>query len=268
MVTANIGLRTASLTTPNIQTRALRDLVSYWPCRETATAAVLQDVYGQNSLADSGSVTSGVGPGGNLRTARQFTIASSQRSSLVDNASLSMGAGVYMACCAWVNLDATATIQTILSKFDAVNQCEYDLQYNSGTTRFEFVVDADGALAGAATATADNLGAPSAATWYFVSAWYDRLNIYISVNGGNPNTTSYSTDIFNGTATFAIGAAMAAAPTNFMGGRIAGVGLWKYSGVHIPSVGGVGVADPAVRAWLYNNGPAGARGWPFRRGVG
>ena len=104
----------------------------------------------------------------------------------------------------------------------------YQLLYNASTSRFELQVSSDGTSGGAATATANNLGAPSTATWYFVCAGHDATGnvIWISVNAGTVDTTAHTTGVFNSaSAPHVMGANGAAA--NFWDGLLDEIGFWK-----------------------------------------
>ena len=138
--------------------------------------------------------------------------------SIADNASLS--ATTVLSIGAWVRLSSKTTSYALLGKWDyiALNR-EYLLYYNQASNRFQFFVSSDGNTS--ANVLANNFGGPSNSTWYFVQAWYDGSNIYISVNNGTADSTAYSSNIFNGASPFLLGAdGTAGVPAELFHGRL------------------------------------------------
>lgn len=154
----------------------------------------------------------------------QLTAASNQTLSIADNASLSMGAGVRCTIAGWVYLDSTGE-HALVGKYNAAISSQEYLVETSTTTRLRFFVNPTGAAADVSV-SANTFGALLTGTWYFFCAYYDGVNIGISVNNGVFDTVAYSSDIFDGTSAFILGnlAFPAVIPHN---GRLDSVGVWK-----------------------------------------
>ncbi len=190
-----------------------------------------------NPLTDNNTVTQATGRQPN---AGQFTSANSEFLSKADNAALSTG-DIDFSIAAWVYLDSNSQ-GAIVSKYNT-GTIEYGLFYQTGENRFILYVSSNGTGGGLGYVFANNFGAPSTGTWYFVTAWHDSSanTINISVNNGSANSTSHTTGVFDGTADFNIGAS-GNGTGNFWNGRIANVGFWKK------------VLTSAERTSLYNTG--------------
>lgn len=217
---------------------ALTDnLISFWSLEEGS--GTRNDSHGTNHMADNNTVTQAVGKVGN---AAQFTAANSEFLSIADNASLSTGDISYTVA-AWVYIDSfTADIMSIFTKENDGPSTEQDyiLRYNQpGTNRFQFVT---GGTGGFNVISADNFGAASTATWYFVVGWHntDDDTIGIQVNNGTPNTAGRSFVPTDGVAGARIGGRNAGGP-RLWNGRIDQVMFAKR----------VWTADE--RTWLYNS---------------
>ena len=70
-------------------------------------------------------------------------------------------------------------------------QQEYNLRWDAATDRFLFAIHGEGK-----TVSANNLGAPALATWYYVVAWHDAAanTINIQVNNGTADSTATAGD--------------------------------------------------------------------------
>ncbi len=203
-------------------------LESYWALGEASGNAT--DSVGTNTLTDNNSVGSAAGKIGN---ARSFAAASSQYLSHTDNASLSTG-DIDFTVAFWHK----ATTLNAGGYGLAGTTREYIVHYDS--SRFKFYVSSNGALT--ASAVANNLGAPSTATWYYIVAWHDSVNnlIGISVNDGTADTASYSSGVFDSTSTFMLG--RNADGGNYADGLFDEFGFWKR------------VLTSGERTSLYNGG--------------
>lgn len=219
------------------------NLVSYWKLDETSGTRIDAVTATGNDLTDNNTVTSNPGI---IVNAGQFTAASSEWLTHTSNSSLQTG-DIDFTFAAWVYLDATGTAMTILAKYGATTK-EYWLRYEN-TGVFSFCVFATG-TAGCSTIQATTFGAPATATWYHIIAWHDSVNnsLGICVNGGTPDTVSYSSGITALAGDFGMGAL----PTvgQYWNGRIDEVGFWKK------------VLNSAERDELYNSG-AGKTCCPF-----
>lgn len=197
---------------------ALADnLVAYWSLDEASGNAI--DAHSTYDLTEtSGTIAATTGK---VSGCRDFEEADSEYFTIADNADLSVGDIDFSWAC-WVQLEAAVGTRWIISKRGGPDtSIEYDMLTDGN--RFKFRV-ANGATTG--VATADNLGAPSTGTWYFVVGWHDSVNnvVGICVNDGTPNTTSYSSGSQNGTAALLFGATSAVFNWD---GLIDEVGFWK-----------------------------------------
>lgn len=210
---------------------------------EEASGSRVDDVAA-DTLTDVNTVTQATGKIGN---AAQFTAANFEALSHADDATYSTG-DIDFCFAAWSYLD-TIHNGTILSKYQiSGNQREYLLYYNQNdhatNNRFSLSVSNNGTTI--TTVDANNFGAASTATWYYVIAWHDSVNnqIGISVNDSTPNTTAHTTGVFDGTAVFNIGYLLnGAAQVYPYNGRTDQVAYWKN---YIP--------NSTERTWLYNSG--------------
>lgn len=210
-------------------------MISYWALGEAS--GTRSDSHGSNHLTDNNTVTQAAGKLGN---AAQFTAANSESLSVADNASLSTGDIDFTVAC-WVYLDSKGANRTLASKLAIGGAAggEWILNYNSGADRFRFVVS-DGATLTAVAA--DTLGIPATATWYYLVAWHDSVanTLNIQANDGAVDSVAYSAGLTDTAAGFRLGAIDNA--TEFMDGRLDGVGFWKR------------VLTAAERTQLYGSG--------------
>ncbi len=162
------------------------------------------DSHGSNNLTE---VASPAHVSGKVGNAVDFELSSSQYQNIADNASLSFGDEDMSIGC-WVNLESKAADAGIIGKFEfATDNREYALSYINGSDRFQFTVDNNG-TAPTTNILANNLGAVSTGTWYFLVCVHDSAanEIRISANAGTQDITAHSTGIFNSTSDFVIGA--------------------------------------------------------------
>lgn len=210
---------------------------AYWKLDEASGTRV--DSHSTNDLTDNATVTQATGK---ISDAAQFTAANSEYLSLADNAALSVGDIDFTFAC-WVYLDSVG-FRTVLSKESSSGTREYILWYDStgavATNRFHWQVQ--DAAANSGGVTANNFGAASTGTWYFIVCWHDSVNnqVGISVNNGTPDTASYSNGSFDSGTDFNIG--REANGSRYWDGRIDEVGFWKR------------VLTAAERTYLYGGG--------------
>lgn len=221
----------------------LTSLISYWTLEEASGTRVDSVVASGNDLTDNNTATQNPGKVGN---AAQFTSANSESLTRNDNASLSTG-DIDFTVAAWVYLDSKAARQTIATKGGggAPGSDEWVLDYLNSSDRFRFFTGG----ASYKIATANNLGSPSTATWYFIVAWHDAAadTVNIQVNDGTVNSTA-TTGVAPSDTTqqFKIGQYGA---SFYMDGRVDEIGFWKR------------VLTAAERTALYNSGNG--RTYPF-----
>lgn len=216
----------------------LSSLGASWSLQEASGTRL--DRYGANHLTDNNTVTGATGPGGGLPLASQFTAANSEYLSIADNAALSTG-DIDFTLSAWVYLDSEPAQAGIIGRFEASgDQREYLIDYLASSDRLRFLVSSDGTEGALVSVSADNLGAVSASTWYFVVAWHDASanTINIQVNNGTADSTSHNAGVLDSTAAFHIGEGNSA----YFNGRIAGANFWKR------------VLTSDERTALYNSG--------------
>lgn len=195
----------------------LNGLVDTWPLNEQSDARL--GIHAGLHLTDNATVTGADGVGS---LASQFTNANSEYLSRADEAALSIPS-IDFTVAAWVYLDSTSANRAIVSKYNTTgNDREYLLFFRNSDTRFVFNVSVTGSDAFAAVA--NNFGAPSTATWYFVTAWRGG-ELGISVNAGTADTATNRTPR-DGASTFVIGATNQGGG-EYHDGRIQRVGLWK-----------------------------------------
>jgi hypothetical protein len=189
------------------------------------------------SLTDNNTVTSTTGK---LGLAAQFTRANQESLTVADNASLSFGSNTNFTISCWVNFTSLTGGEALIGKWNVFGsgQREYEILYLAGgTQRFQFSVTTNGTTI--TTVTANNFGAASTSTWYFVVASYDGSNISINVNNGTANTATFTAGVFDGSSNFAIGND---SDGDFMDGLIDMVAVWKRT------------LSAAELAYLYNSG--------------
>lgn len=176
------------------------NVTARWSFDETSGNPV--DTIASITLTDTNTVGTAAGKLGN---ARDFESGSSQYFICSDHANLSMG-DIDFTILVWVNAESFGTDRTIISK-SAGSGIEYDLQYQSSSQRFMFRVSTSG-FASYDFIEANNFGAPSTGTWYFIVCWHDSVanTINIQVNNGTADSKAYSGGSYNSTNDFTIGA--------------------------------------------------------------
>jgi hypothetical protein len=233
-----------ALLIPSICHAALTDnLVAYWKLDEASGTRA--DSVGSNTLTDINTVTSATGK---INNAGQFTKSNNEALSIANNTDVQLG-DIDWTVTAWVYLDSEPGQMDIISKATgfSTGTREFELMYLSD----RFVLNTGGFIS--PVATADNFGAVSTSTWYFIVAWHDAAGntINISVNNGTANSTATSGSFgTQGSGEFTIGSYNANQTTLWTyDGRIDEVGLWKR------------VLTSQERTDLYNSGAGFA--YPF-----
>jgi len=214
------------------------NLESWWSLNETSGTRV--DSHGSNDLADGNTVLYGTGVRGN---AADFETSASEYLSINDNASISVG-DIDFTFCGWVKLESDIS-PNIYGQYDfGNNQRSWKLSYDTTADRFEFRVSNDGIAA--VFELADNLGAASLATWYFVVVWHDATanTINIQVNDGTVDSGAHATGVHNSTSPFFMGCqANSGSPA-----------ATYYDGLVDEACFFKAVLTSAERTWLYNGG--------------
>ena len=213
------------------------NIKAYWNLSEAS--GTRNDSAGVSNLhlTDNNTVTQAAGPGSN--NAAQFTAANSESLSRGHESALNFG-DIDFTITAWAYLADKSATYTIVAKYEgASDDREYLIRYNSSSDRFEAYISPDGTSGSQVNVVANNLGSPSATTWYFLTLQYDATAnlMYISANAGTQDSASETGGAFAGVVeAFAIGArALTGTPTEYLNGRVALVGMWsrKLSGAEI-----------------------------------
>jgi hypothetical protein len=213
----------------------LTNLISYWGLDEASGSRA--DRHGTNTMSEAGTVGTTTGLvyplAANLSGTNGFFIN--------DNASLSVsGATQEYTLCSWVKLGSIVGTQEILSKGDDPNK-SYLLEYNSGSSRFEFSTYEAAGLVNGHSVIANSLGAPSTGIWYFIIAWRESNGVMkIQVNDGTVDTGGTNATAYDDPGEFDMGF------TNNLGNNLTAVIgpilFWKR------------VLSAAERTELYNGG--------------
>lgn len=178
-------------------------------------------------------------------SARLFTEANSEYFSITNAAQTGLGltTGAYIR--GFVYLTETASTDgnnlRLVTKWNTTSdQRSYSVYIASSDNKLNFSVSSDG-TAGTVVTVASTTALSSTATWYLFEAYYDGVNIGVSVNNETFVTSAFSAGIYNSTAIFAIGQDGNLGAGN-LGGRACTISVYS--------------ADPgaAVRTALYNSG--------------
>lgn len=198
------------------------NLISFWELEEASGTRADSVVATGNDLSDNGTVTQAAGKVGN---SGQFTATTSEFLNHVDNASLSLGAGVSFTVAAWVYLDSLPSFAMVASQLDHSTEESWQLYYYQAGDQFVFSISSDGTASGFTSVLAGS--SITTGTWYYLVGWYDYPNnLNLQVNNGTPASVSLSNAAFNSSADFRIGARHST-PELFWDGRIDQVGFWK-----------------------------------------
>lgn len=229
----------APLTMPGkMPSSLLNGLVAYWKLDEASGSRA--DSVGSNTLSSVNNVAQATGLIGN---AAQFTAASSQRLTLLDNADMSV-AGTDFTFSGWFYLDALPAANAgLLGKDNVGTSREYGLQLISTNTARWIAFDSVSGNSQVNLNTALTVG-----TWVHLLASFNNTDKKprLQKNNGSVSTGAAITNgIKDGNATFEMGAINGA---NFYSGRIDEVGFWKRlltaAEITLLYNGGAGLAHP------------------------
>lgn len=128
----------------------------------------------------------------------------------------------------WIRFDAFPVVQAVpVSKWITAGR-QWQFDYLTSTSRFRFLVR-NAADTANVTVSANNFGAPSINTWYFVQLQKTSTVISIRVNNGTADTLAHTEDLPSQTTKFALGKRDGDA-TSFEGGAFNGkideVSIW------------------------------------------
>lgn len=202
---------------------ALKDnLLSHYELEEASGTRV--DAHSTFDLTDNNTVGQAIGK---VRNCADFELTDSEHLSHADDSHFRFGDVDFSIAC-WVNFETlSGTFQGVVSKWHSSgDRREYLISYDIGNSdRIDWSVSTN--TINEITVNADQLGAPSTGTWYFVMAWHDSVNdeIGIQVNNGTPDTLAHSTGLTAGdTEDFKIGLTGGAA---YIDGLVDEVSLWS-----------------------------------------
>lgn len=221
------------------------NLISYWPLHEATLNR--EDLIGSaNALAP---INTPSGAAGIIENSTQFASASSRRLDIASNSSLQTG-NIDFTFAFWGLLTSKpAALMAFIIKYNATaGNFDYEVYWDNSADRFKAAICR--ATDSSQIVTASTFGAPSTATWYFITAWYDtsNLGLNISINAGAPDTlTLGGVPQAAGNANFSMGGNAVA--SQYLNGQMCEVGFWKR------------VLTQQERTWLYNNGMG--RTYPF-----
>ena len=195
-------------------------LISYWKMDESSGTRV--DSHGTDDLAESGGTTNS--STGKINSAANFVAANAAKLQHADDANLSTGDIDFTFAC-WVKLTSKTSIGTIFAKW-SFTTFEFTLYYYQAIDRFEFAVR-NSANSSTVVVDANNLGAVSTGTWYYIVVWHDSVNdtLNIKVNDGTADATAHSGGVRDGAEPFAVGAFSNAA--NYLDGLVDELAMWK-----------------------------------------
>jgi hypothetical protein len=211
---------------------ALTDnLVAYWSMREFSDgsgAVTRADSHGSNTLNDPVHVSSGTG----LVYANALALVRADGDFMYidDNAALSMG-NIDFTVAAWVNLSSkpgSPNHMTMFCKGSFADE-SYGLLHEAIEDRWEFVIYGGAGQTNKSGVDANNFGAPSLNTWYFVVGWYDSTAhvTKICVNDGTVDTgNSQSLGAYDDAAEAEVGRTFGAATSN-LDGLLGPIMIWK-----------------------------------------
>jgi hypothetical protein len=222
-------------------------LISWWSLDETSGTRV--DSHGSNDLTDYNTVLYQAGKQGN---AADFELSNDEALYIEDNASLSFGDEDFTLAC-WVKMESSTVEMGIMTKwYHSTNKREYGLEFDQVADRFRFFISTN--AVDAVFVDADNLGAPSDATWYYLVAWHDATanTINIQVNNGTVDSVAHTTGCNDNASQFLLGRFQGPGPLPF-DGLIDEAAVWRR------------VLTADEKTALYNGGNGRAYGyWPSR----
>lgn len=168
---------------------AAQSRIALWWLNEASGNAI--DAEGGNDLTEtSGTIDSAVGLYG--KNCRDFEAGDTEHFAIASNSDVQTG-DVDWTILMRVQLESKSTFRFMLAKdgnTSVAGNREYAILYDVSSDRF--LASCFVATDSIRTATANNLGSPSLATWYFIAGWHDAAGdtINIAVNDGTPDSTA------------------------------------------------------------------------------
>lgn len=192
-------------------------LQRYWTLNEPSGNRA--DLVGTYALTDNATVTAVIGK---VNSAAVFTSGNSEYLSGVQDASVQPSDHNFMIA-GWFYLVGTGASQAFVSKWDntLTSLREYWLGW-TGAGAPGFIFQVEKGILSDAEVYASTFGPPTAATWYFIAAYFNAAgqSIGISVNGGPFNTAAIATSNINTSSATEFRLGGRASGDNFLDGRI------------------------------------------------
>jgi hypothetical protein len=185
------------------------NIVSWWYLDESSGTRYDGSGTNNNDLTDNNTVTSYSTTNQSVKegaAAASFARANSETLSITDASQTGLDITGNITMVAWMRTTSLSIDEGIFGKTDGVSNRSYYLYIESSGPMLKAKVSATGGAA------AQPYGATtlSANTWYHVALVYNGTDIRLYLNGsldenGANNPLSYSSGIYNGTGSFAIG---------------------------------------------------------------
>lgn len=209
----------------------LTNLISYWKLDE-ATGAVRADSHNGNHLTDNNNV---VQIAGKIANACDFTKASLNWLSHIDNASLNVAGLQDFTVAFWFDTGVTFSTHAWVTKYTGLgtNNDQYMIYYANVP---RFIIRA---FDNTAVNLASSVGWIASGAWHFCIAWWDGVNASIQIDNGVVDTLPWVKATKNDPVDFRIGRYGA---VTYSDSNIDEVGFWKR------------VLTAPERAQLWNGG--------------
>jgi len=201
-----------------VEAVAVSDRVSYWPLHESVAGVEREDLWGTNTLSNTGDVGAVSAPDAVTRKVASFNGLSSQHLNITDANQIGLDVTGNATFAVWVKMEADGATRALFSKYStAGNNRSYALVKDS-SNKFFLRVSGDGISHTSATsvASADN-------SWQLVVGVYDGTDLGISVNGSELATVPYALGIYDSSVDFSIGQYNTA---SYARGEMAHAAIW------------------------------------------
>lgn len=194
----------------------LTNLISYWKLDEV-TGAARADSHNGNHLTDNANV---VQVAGKIAFAADFTKASTNWLSHVDNASLNVAGLQPFTFAFWFDTGVQFATHAWLTKYTGGgSNADQFLIYYANVPRF--IVRA---FDNTAVNLASSVGAIAPGTWHLCVAWWDLVNVNIQIDNGVVDSLPWVKATKNDAVDFRIGRFGAA---SYSDSNIDEAGFWK-----------------------------------------
>lgn len=212
--------------TPKVVASSYLEVTNQLTAGLDASSPTLISTGGPNTVGQVIQATRYTAANG-LGLASEFVRANNEYLSIADNAAVSAGETAYTVAF-WARSADVSQTQLFVSK-DSTGAPNREFFIYTSSSKFTFSASEDGGTP-FTTVVANNKGALSNDTWYFVIAWYDQDNqtLNISVDNGVEDEENFvATGIHDGGAAFEVGTRSGTGAGVAVDGRMAGLGIWK-----------------------------------------